>query len=111
MFTVALLVVGTRPQPRRPPPALKGVKVMSTRHEGEGDGEAGARTRARVWKGGAPHRQITGPHGGTPVRPPRARLTSTCFALKTMPCAPSPMRPRMQYCSIARPRPVPDAAA
>lgn len=28
-------------------------------------------------------------------------LTSTCLALKTMPCAPSPMRPRMQYCSIA----------
>lgn len=33
----------------------------------------------------------------------RARLTSTCLALKTMPCAPSPMRPRMQYWSIARP--------
>ena len=28
-------------------------------------------------------------------------LTSTCLALKTMPCAPSPMRPKMQYCSMA----------
>ena len=52
-------------------------------------------------------------------------LTSTCLALKTMPCAPSPMRPKMQYCSMALspfpgtgsfrvsapPAPAPDAAA
>lgn len=40
---------------------------------------------------------------GQACAPPRARLTSTCLALKTMPCAPSPMRPRMQYWSMPAP--------
>lgn len=31
----------------------------------------------------------------------RRGLTSTCLALKTMPWAPSPMRPRMQYWSMS----------
>lgn len=40
---------------------------------------------------------------GRPARRPAALLTSTCLALKTMPCAPSPMRPRMQYWSMPAP--------
>lgn len=40
---------------------------------------------------------------GQACAPHRARLTSTCLALKTMPCAPSPMRPRMQYWSMPAP--------
>lgn len=87
-----------------PPPApLKGVKVMSTHGERRETRRPAQGPKPGFGNRHTPQREMNGTQGGKPGRPPRAQLTSMCLALNTMPCAPSPMRPRMQYWSIARP--------
>lgn len=82
--------------------ATKGGGRTPTRGGRRAGGRSGpgvARTRADPTRAGGTEREGS---GGA------ARgLTSTCLALKTMPCAPSPMRPRMQYCSMALAAPGP----
>lgn len=88
-----------------PPPLLKGITVLSTHHEREGGRKASGTAQAWFAQRGHPTDRNESNPGRGAWEAPRARLTSTCLALKTMPCAPSPMRPRMQYWSIARPAP------